>query len=192
MNNPQKLWQSQTLETNMMTSKLLEWRARELNARTRKKLLGTLVSPLAVGLLYGFARREFPAQRGTLEPLFIGALVWSLAGLYFQRRGLQSAMWPADAGLASGLQFCLSELQRQHKLVQRSLLWSFGPLALAIGTFILGLALIGRGFFPKALPFVVLVAVWICFYFSGRLHAQRGLKYEIDELRQFESPGTKQ
>ena len=40
------------------------------------------------------------------------------------------------------------------------LLWSFGPLALAIGTFIYGLA-IGRGFFPKALPFVALVVVWI-------------------------------
>lgn len=186
MNSPQEIWQSQSAERNTMTLKLIEWKARDLHAKTRKKLLGTLVGPLLVGLLYGFAWKEFPAQRGMLDPLFVCALVWSLAGLYFLRRGLQSTTWPSDAGLAGGLQFCLGELQRQRELVNRSLLWSFGPLALAIATFFLALALIERGFFSKALPFVILVVVWICFYFAGRLHAQRGLKYEINELREFE------
>ncbi len=168
-----------------MTLKLLEWRARELRARTRKKLLGTLVSPLAVAFLYAFSTNGFPAQRSRLEPLFICALIWSLAGLYFLRRGLRSAMMPADAGLAGGLQFCLGELQQQRDLVQRSLLWSYGPLALAIVTFILGLAIPGRGI-PKALPFVALIAIWMCLSFLTRRHEQRGLQYEIDELKQLE------
>ena len=121
-----------------------------------------------------------------LAPFFICALIWSFTGLYFLSRGMRSTTMPADAGLAGGLQFCLGELRRQRKLLQQSLLWSFGPLALAIGAFIYGLALIGRGFFPKALPFVALVAVWISVHFVSRWHEQRGLQHEIDELRQLE------
>jgi predicted lysophospholipase L1 biosynthesis ABC-type transport system permease subunit len=181
VNSPQEIWQNQSAERNTMTLKLIEWKARELRAKTRKKLLGTLVCPLAIGLLYGFA-----AHRGMLAPFFICALIWSFAGLYFLNRGMRAATMPADAGLAGGLQFCLGELQRQRRLVQQSLLWSFGPLALAIGAFIYGLALTGRGFFPKALPFVALVVIWICLYFVIRWHEQRGLQNEIDELRQFE------
>jgi len=190
VNSPQEIWQNQSAERNTMTLKLIQWKAQELRARTRKKLLGMLVGPLLVAAVFGFAIREFPAQRAVLEPLFVCALAWSLAGIYFLRRGMQSATMPGDAGLAGGLQFCLGELQRQRKLVQQSLLWSFGPLAFAIGVFIYGLALIGRGFFPKAVPFVALVLVWICLYFLGRWREQRGLQYEIDELRQFE-PGNR-
>jgi len=186
VNSPQEIWQNQSAERNTMTLKLIEWKARELRAKTRKKLMGTLVGPVLVAVVYGFARKEFPAERGILEPLFVCALGWSLAGVYFLRRGMQSAGMPADAGLAGGLQFCLGELQRQRKLVQRSLLWSFGPLALSIGAFIYGLALIGRGFFPKALPFAGLVVIWIGLYFVSRWHEQRGLRNEIDELREFE------
>jgi len=181
VNSPQEIWQNQSAERNTMTLKLIEWKARDLRAKTRKKLLGTLVCPLAVGLLYGFTPR-----RGMLAPFFICALIWSFAGLYFLNRGMRWATMSADAGLAGGLQFCLGELQRQRRFVQQSLLWSFGPLALAIGTFIYGLALTGRGFFPKALPFVALVVIWICLYFFSRWHEQRGLQYEIDELREFE------
>jgi len=186
VNSPQEIWQNQSAERNAMTLKLIQLKARELRARTRKKLLGMVVGPLLVALVFGFAIREFPAQRAMLEPFFTFALVWSLAGVYFLKRGMRSTTMPADAGLAGGLQFCLGELQRQRRLVQQSLLWSFGPLALAIGAFIYGLALTGRGFFPKALPFVALVVIWICLYFVIRWHEQRGLQNEIDELRQFE------
>jgi hypothetical protein len=189
--NPQEIWQNQSAERNAMTLKLIEWKARELRAKTRRKLLGILFGPLCVGLLYAFARKEFPAARGMLDPLFICALAWSLTGIYFLSRGMPSATMPADAGLAGGLQFCLGELQRQRDLVHRSLLWSFGPLALAIGVFILGLALVGRGFFPKALPFVALVVVWVGGYFGIRWHEQRGLQREIDELREFERDNSR-
>jgi hypothetical protein len=188
VNSPQEIWQNQSAERNTMTLKLIEWKARDLRTKTRKKLMGTIVGPLAVAVLYGFAGKEFPARRGMLAPFFICALIWSFAGLYFLNRGMRSTTMHGDAGLASGLQFCLGELRRQRTLVQQSLLWLFGPLALAIGTFIYGLALIGRGFFPKALPFVALVVVWICLYFVSRWHEQRVLQYEIDELRQLE-PG---
>jgi hypothetical protein len=187
MSDPKQVWQSQTPETNAMTLKLIEWKARELRAKTRRKLLGTLTGPLIVGFLYAFARKEFPGERGILDPLFICAFVWSIAGLYVLSRGMQSATFPADAGLSGGLQFSLGELERRRILVQRSLLWSFGPLVLAVGVFVLALALVGRHrFFPRALPFMTLIVVWIIGHFVSRRHEQRGLQYEINELKEFE------
>ena len=172
-----------------MTLKLIQQRSRDLRAKTRRKLLGTLAGPLAASLFYVFAMKEFAPLRQTLQPLFAFALAWSLAGLYFLNRGMWSAVMPGDAGLSTGLEFCRREIERQRDLLRRVLLWSFGPVLLAIGTFILALAMVGtrdRGIFPNGLPFLILVVVWIVGYFIVRLREQRELQREIDELNDIE------
>ena len=63
---------------------------------------------------------------------------------------------------------CRRETERQRDLVRRSLLWSFGPLLLALGTIIFALALVGtrdRGILPNGLPFLCFVGIWIVAYF---------------------------
>jgi hypothetical protein len=129
-----------------------------------------------------------------LHPLFALALVWSLAGLHFLNRGMWSPVMPGDAGLSTGLEFCRREIERRCDLLRRVLVWSFGPLLLAIGTFILALAMIGstgRGILPNGLPFLVLVAVWMILYFVVRLREQRELKREIDELNGIERENSR-
>ena len=172
-----------------MTLKLIQQRFRDLRAKTRRKLLGTLAGPLAVVLFYAIGVKQFAAIRQVLQPLFVFALAWSLAGLFFLNRGMWSAVTPGDAGLSTGLQSCRREVERQRDLVRRLLLWSFGPVLLAIGTFILALAMVGtrdRGIFPNGLPFLVLVIVWITAYFIIRFREQRDLQREIDELSDIE------
>jgi hypothetical protein len=186
--DPKKIWLNQPTETPPMTLRLIQQRSRDLRARTRRKLLGTLAGPLATGLFYAFSAKEFPALRQVVQPPLAFALAWSLAGLFFLNRGMWPAVTSGDVGL-TGLQFCRREIERQRDLVRRTLLWSFGPVMLAIGTLILALAMVGtknRGIFPNGLPFLVLVGIWIVAYFIIRLCEQRDLQREIDELSNIE------
>jgi hypothetical protein len=187
--DPKSIWLNQPTETPTMTLKLIQQRSRDLSAKTRRKLLGTLAGPFAAGLFYAFGMTEFVPLRQILQPLFALALVWSLAGLYFLNRGMWSGLMPGDAGLRTGLEFCRREIERQRDLVRRALLWSFGPVLLAIGTLILALAMVGtrdRGIFPNGLPFLILIVIWIIGYFIIRLREQRKLQCEIDELNDIE------
>jgi hypothetical protein len=183
------IWQSQPTGTSTMTMKLIRSKARDLQAKTRRQLLGTVAAPLAAAFLYAFAIREFPALEHLLHPLFAFTLVWGLVGLYFLNRGMWSTVMPGDAGLSTGLEFCRGEIERRRHLLRRVLLWSLGPVLLAIGTFILALAMMGtkeRGLFPNGLPFLALVVVWILGYFVMRAMEQRELKRELDELNVLE------
>jgi hypothetical protein len=189
-NDAKTIWLKQQTETNTLTAKLIEQRSRELRAKTQRKLFGTLAGPLVAGLFYAYSMKEFAALRQVLQPLFIAALAWSLAGLYFLNRGMWSSPMPGDAALSSGLEFCRRQIERQRDLVRRALLWSFGPVMLAIGTFVLALVMISkreRGIFPNGLPFLILVAVWVVWGFVIRSREQRQLQREIEELRRFES-----
>lgn len=186
---PKNIWLNQPTEIRTMTLKLIQQRSRDLRVKTRKKLLGTLAGPLAAGFFYAFGMKEFAALREVLQPLFAFALAWSLAGLYFLNRGMWSAAMPGDAGLNTGLEFCRREIERRRDLVRRVLLWSFGPVMLALGTFILALAMVSasdRGLFPNGLPFLFAIVVWMVAYFIIRLREQRELQQEIDELNDIE------
>jgi hypothetical protein len=183
VNNPQKIWQSQVPERNTMTLKLIEMKARELRAKTRRQWLGTFAMPLTTALIYGLARKAFPPLGSVTESLFISAIVWSLTGLYFLSRGMRSTTLPSDAGLATGLEFCRGEIERRRRLMRGSLVWSLGPLALAA---IALLAHGGRGFFPNGRPFATLLVVWMSAFLAVRWRELRGMQREIDELNGLE------
>jgi FtsH-binding integral membrane protein len=183
------VWLNQPTEKPTMISKLIEQRSRELRAKTLRKLIGTVAFPLAAGLFYAYSMKEFPALRQVLQPPFAFAVAWGLAGLYFLNRGMWSAVMAGDVGLNRGLEVCRQEIERQRDLVRRSLVWSFGPLILAVATFVLALAMVStreRGIFPNGLPFLVLMVVWIVSWFVIRFREQRGLQREIDELKDIE------
>lgn len=182
-------WQNQVTETHRMSQRLIQWKARELHAKTRRQLLGTLAGPLAAGLLYAFSAKVFPPGQFMLNSVFVFALAWSLAGVYFLNRGMWTPEIPGDAGLRTGLEFCRREIERRRELLQGVLLWSFGPIIFAIAAFILGLSMIGsavKRILPNGLPFLALVAVWIVAYFVIRLREQNELQRELEELNAIE------
>jgi hypothetical protein len=187
--DPKELWQNQPTERPSMTLRLIQLRARELHAKTRRKLLGTLASPILVFVFCAFQLRTFAVLQQVLGPLCAFAFVWSMIGLYFLNRGMWSGEMAGDAGLSTGLAFCRRELERQSELLHRILLWSFGPVMMAIGSFILALVVVTRnhGLFPNGLPFLILVVAWIVGYFMIRLRERRQLQYEIEELNDLES-----
>lgn len=193
--DPKTVWQTQPTEISTMTLKLIRSKAQELQSKTRRKLIGLAVGPFAAAFLYAFAAKNFPSLGQVLHALFAGALVWSLAGLYFLSRGMTSTKFPENAGLSTGLEFCRAEIHRRRNLLRRVLLWSLGPILLALATLILGLATIAtkdRGLFPNGLPFLALVVAWIFGYFVVRAREFRTLEHEIDELNDLDRDNRRQ
>lgn len=185
--DPKTIWQNQSTEALTMSLVLIRQKARELHAKTRRQLLGTLMVPLVLAFFYAFCIRQFPQMRQVLHSLFAFALAWSLAGLYFLNRRKWPGEMPGNVGFSTGLEFCRRELERQRDYFRRVLLWSFGPVLLAIGTLLLAFAIVtGTGIFPKAMPFMALVVVWIAAYFVIRVRQGRELQHEIDELSDVE------
>jgi len=183
--DPRTIWQNQPTEPSVMTLDTVRKKVRELHVKTRRQLLGNFAVPIIIAAFYAFGRKHFPG----LQPLFAFAIAWSLAGLYFLNRGMWSEPMPGDAALSTGLEFYRREIERRRYLIRRVLLWSFGPVLLAIGTFIVALAKIGgrdRPIFPNALPFLTLVLIWIAAYFVIRIREQRELQREIDALDKIE------
>jgi MFS family permease len=185
-NGVRTIWLNQPTEKPIMISKLIEQRSRTLRAKTRRGLIGTVTGPLAAGFFYAYSMKAFPALRQLLQPSFALAVAWGLAGLYFLNRGMWSAVTPGDVGLNTGLEVCRLEIERQRDLARRLLVWTFGPIMLAVATFILALVLVStreRGIIPNGLPFLIVLVVWIVSFFVIRWRQLREFQREIDELK---------
>jgi hypothetical protein len=186
---PQKIWLNQPAEARAMTSEWIQQRSRELRAKTLKKLLGAFAGPLVVVVFFAFSVNLFGRVGQMLQPVFGLAFAWSLAGLFVVNRGMWSTATPEGLGIRTGLEFCKREVQRQRDLVRRLLLWSFGPVLVSIGTFVVALAMVGtpdHGIIPNGLPFLAAVVIWIVGYFMIRAREQRELQRALGELDEIE------
>lgn len=185
-NDPRTVWQNQPTEPSLMTLEKIRHKVRELHAKTRRQLMGNFLVPLTAVFVYGFSMQFHDAL---LRPVFALAIAWSLAGLYFLNRGMWSAAMPGDAALSTGLEFYRREVERRRNFFRRVLLWSFGPVLMAIVTLILSMGNVGilnRATVPSMAPFLVLVVIWIAAYFVIRMRELRELQREIDELNDIE------
>ena len=182
-NDPRTIWQNQPTEPSAMTLDKTRQKVRELHAKTRRQLLGNLALPLIVVAFYG-GIRQFPV----LRPLYVFAIAWSLAGLYFTNRRMWSAAMPEDAALSTGLEFYRREVDRRRYLSRRFLLWSFGPFVLAIAAVIVPLISLGvrNGMLLNMIPLLALLVIWIVSVVVIRMRQQRELQREIDELNDIE------
>ena len=169
-----------------MTLEAIRQKTQELHAKTRRTLLrGITVSLFVVCFSgYGITWVGGPVVRA----VFAFAIAWSLAGQYFVNRGMWPATLPGDAALSTGLESYRREVKRRCDLSGRFLLWSLGPVILAIVTLIVHLLSLGirRGMLLNMIPFLALVVIWIVSVFIIRLRDQRELHREIDELNDIE------
>ena len=188
-NDPRGIWQDQPKEPSTVTLKMIRMKVQDLRTKTRRNLWGSWAGPLAVGGLSAYGIKLVHGLFPVLEAAFVFAIVWSLAGVYFLNRGMRSAAMPGDAALSTGLEFYRREVERLRVLNDRLLLWSFGPIVLAIATFILFLVLVSRGKIGeilKGMPFFILIVIWMFGYFFLRTRERRELQREIDDLNDIE------
>ena len=183
--DPRKIWQDQRTETPAVSLILIRQKVRELQGRRRRQVFGSVVVPVVVAFFYAFSVKQFPHLQQTLHLLFVIAVIWSLAGIYFMNRGKSSGEMTEHAGFSTGLDFCRREIERQLSNFRRVLLWSLGPILLAIGTFVVAIAS-ATSIFPKGIPFIALVVLWIAAYLLIVARQQRDLQRELDELKKIE------
>jgi hypothetical protein len=186
-NDPRAIWQDQPTEASVLTLEKIKQKVRELHAETHRQLLGSLIVPIIAVAFYGVGMTQL--RDPTLQPLYAFVIAWSLAGLYFLNRGMWTRAMPGDAALDTGLEFYRREVERRRTYFRRVVLWSFGPVVMALAALILSAVKVGiltRGTFPNAAPFLTLVVVWIAAYGTLRIRGQRKLRREIDELNDIE------
>ena len=185
--DPKLIWQNQPTEESKVSSIIIRQKARDLHAKTRRQMLGTLTVPLVVAFFYALSIKQFLDLRYALHLLFAFALAWSIAGLYFLNRESRSGALPADVGFSTGLEFCRREIERRLNYFRHDLLWSFGPVLLAIGTFVVAIGEVtGAAIFSKAAPLLALVVLWIAAYLFIRARQQRELRRELNDLSEIE------
>lgn len=182
--DPKAVWRNQPAEISPMTLKLIHWKARELQDRTRRRLLATWTCPVLVLILYALSVRMFRPLPLPVHMLFAGAFVWSAAGVFVISRGLRARPIPQPSVPSTGLAFCREEIARRRLLEGRQLWWSFAPQLAAVLLVIVGLVSVAgrRETLAKGLPFLILVASWIFAYFVLRIRESKALEAELGEL----------
>jgi hypothetical protein len=190
-NDPRKLWQGQPTEPSTMTLERMRQKTQELHAKTRRALLGWMITPLLVAVLSGSIILQIHLQIHSgpvLHAVFAVAIAWSLAGPYFVSRGMWSATLPGGEAFNTGLESYRREVERRRSLSSRFLLWCLGPVALSLAALIASLlsVAIGKGMLLNMIPFAAVVVVWIVSVFVIRLRDRRELQREIDELNQIQ------
>ncbi len=172
-----------------MSSILIQQKTHQLRAQKRQRVFACFVAPGLAVFSYVFCLKLYPPLQQAVHYLFVFSFAWSAAGAYFLKRGLSSGELPEAAGLSTGLEFCRGEIKRQLSYLRRALLWSFGPILLAIGTLVLVLAT-RFPLFPVGIPFLTVVVVWIAAYVFIRARQQRDLERELDELSEVEKANS--
>ena len=95
-----------------------------------------------------------------------------------------SATLPEDRALSTGLESYRLEIERRRSLSSRFLLWTFGPVVLALATFVV--PLLYQGMLSNMIPFLSLLFIWVVSVFVIRMRDQRELQREIGELNDIE------
>lgn len=184
--DPKKLWQNQPREETTLALKLIQQRAQELHARTRRELFGNIAMiPLVAAIAwFGFLQTHDLGFRS----IFVASVVWAVVGQYLLHRGMWSARAPERPALMTGLEFYRREIDRRRNLLRRFLQWTLGPVILSLGTLILLLTGMARsvGKPGAVIPFTTLAVIWLVLVFVLRSHDQRALKQEIDQLNEIE------
>jgi hypothetical protein len=186
--DPKTIWQNQPIEVSTMTLEKIRQKARDLQAKTRRELFGSIAMPvIVIGFSgWGLMLTSDPALRA----VFALSTTWALAGQFFLHRGMWPAALPGDAASSTGLEFYRREIKRRRFLFGRVLPWSFGPVVLSVGAWILAIVTIGKrqNLNPsvKMIPFFTLLGIWLATAIVLRIRQQRELRREIDELNELE------
>lgn len=181
MNEPQKLWQSQPMETTRMSLAQIHERVEHLQAKGRLMAAASIVIGASLFLLFG----GMVARSANSWPRLGSAVLagWSLYMAYFAYR----SQWPTPAapGEAS-LDYYRRELERQRDLAQQvwqktGLMWCFIGLGMiAIPGVIQGWG--NRQMLLRMAPLFLLLATWgVLFVVLGR-RKRRRLQEEIAQV----------
>jgi uncharacterized membrane protein YfcA len=183
--DPRDIWQNQPTESFRMSAHELRNRAGRRETKSRVEALWAVALGFILAFLFAWS-----AATAANNVTGIGWGLLSLWSLLFARQA-RMALWPGalapDAPLSATVSFYRAILEKRRDF-ERDIWRRSGALFL-----ILGLAIVlapplvqSPKSSLKALPFFVLLAVWLALYFPLRKRQRQKLQQEIDQLRAFE------
>jgi RNA polymerase sigma-70 factor (ECF subfamily) len=186
-NDPKKIWQHQPTEPFKMSVNDIRRRAQRLKTRARFSALFMI----AIGLLFSiWFASAFARYHSVFWSIGWGVLsLWGLYGAYQAYRWVWPVQLPPEVSMVTSLQSYRSELERQrdynrHVWRKSGLPVLFIGLAMALVPPLIRAGLPGS--LLKAMPFLILLAIWCAAFPIVRKRRQQKLQQEIDELNEIE------
>jgi hypothetical protein len=185
MNDPKKIWQEQPTEAIPMTLDEIRRKAHKLQLIARLLALAWIAFGLV--LCAGFARTSARGHVAIPRAGWAIMSLWCLYGVHHAFKWIWPGRLPADATFSTSLDFYRKELERQRdygwRLWRRSgLAWVILGLAFLVVIPVLMGALQNPRILVNALPFCVMLGIWLVVFLSTRKRKQQELQQEIDEL----------
>jgi Na+/melibiose symporter-like transporter len=177
--DPRNIWQSQPPENPQMTplmslEEIHRKKAKKLRTMTRFAAIGAPVVLILFGLLVAMVGRNLISQiAGAL------AILWTLIANLPAVRRAWSHTPAGDAAMLSGLEFYRTELRYRLTQFRRVWITFLIPIILALAGLALPIILAPT---IKALPFLILLAIWFAIYFPVTRRQVEQLQLELDEL----------
>ena len=190
--DPAALWRAQPEEnTAVNLEQIVNRRAEELHASTRSEILMSIGAAL---LLVAVTLLRFAQQRNAVQETGCAlVVVWVAVTVYRLRARIWRPAARPDAAAATGAEHYRRELERRRDHLRDAWLWH-GPLLLAC-VILAGVWSGWRFAFGfqagRAIPLVVLLALWTAYGIRRRLAQARELQREIDEIAANSEPAPR-
>ena len=186
MNDPRNIWQNQPTEPFHMSTDEIRHKAQQRYTEARMRALLSIAMGLGLCALFAWASAR---AHETVTRMGWGLVsLWCIWFAYHAYRW----MWPdrlaPDATVSTSLEFYQRELDRRrdyalHVWGRSGLPFCFLGLAMVVLPPLIQAPAAQR---LNALPFFVLLVIWIAAFIVLRKRDRRKLQQEIDELQAFE------
>jgi hypothetical protein len=187
INDPQSVWQNQLTEPLKMSATDLRRKALEAQSKARFAVLFTIIIGIMCCVVFAWS---FATAHAALARM--GYALVSLCMIYAAYNGYKST-WPGnlpeEAPINTCLEFYRRELERQRDYSHR---WwgSKLPALTLLGVVMAAMGTGARNAPPNpllnALPFLLVLAIWVVAFLLLRKHGRANFQREIEELRAFE------
>lgn len=178
------VWKAQPQETPVELETLLNRRTRELDSTTRAEIITSLCAAL---FFIAVLVWEEPVLLGDRIALFgfAAVVIWVLISLCcFRDRIWRNGQQRKYALAMTGLDYYRESLEHRRDHLRSAWLWS-GPLFLACAisvAILLWKKISVRGGTGRALPLVLLLAIWTGFAIARRRRQASELEREVQEI----------
>jgi len=181
------LWRKQETEPPRISLERFEHKARKLQEKARREVytLSAVALGLVVVLLYALVTAQETAQRVGLGIL----IVWAILTPFRAHRTLRPGALPVDAVVATSIAFYRSQLERHRDYHRHIWLWFVAPMFLGVGIYLSpALVAIAKDtrLAPNALPFFLLLAIWVVVFWHLRQRRLRKLNRKLNTLDELE------
>jgi hypothetical protein len=183
--DPRNVWQNQTTEPLKMSADLMRYKAWQHHREAQRQSRAGIAAGLVLCAL--FALFTFRAHELLLRLGWSMVSLWCAWFAYHAHRWLRPGALMEDAPTGPSLEFYRRELERRATYGRHAWLRSGLPFCfLGLGIAIVPPLLRNPALTVNALPFFILLAVWLVSYLYLQAAGRKKLQHEIEELRAFE------